>query len=115
MATHCGTLWLTCFQQFSTRRVAVSITSNISGGSRMTYRPFSGLGRFLLAACAFGLGAAPRGGKPPATTAPASGSNPSRVDVFMGYSYFGAHGRVQPEGIPYSSVNLGAIGSVAYY
>jgi hypothetical protein len=33
----------------------------------------------------------------------------------MGYSYFGAHGRVQPSGIPYSSINLGAIGSGAYY
>jgi len=43
------------------------------------------------------------------------GSNPSRFDVFLGYSYFGAHGRVQPAGIPYSSINLGAIGSGAYY
>ena len=33
----------------------------------------------------------------------------------MGYSYFGAHGRLQPAGIPYSSINLGAIGSGAYY
>jgi len=46
----------------------------------------------------------------------ASGSsNPSRVDIFMGYSYFGAHGRVQSPGLPYSSINLGAIGSGAYY
>jgi hypothetical protein len=37
------------------------------------------------------------------------------VDVFLGYSYFGAHGRVQPAGIPYSSVDEGAIGSGAYY
>jgi hypothetical protein len=37
------------------------------------------------------------------------------VDIFTGYSYFGAHGRLQPDGIPYSSVNLGAIGSGAYY
>src|ERR1039457_7660736 len=105
MATNCGTLWLTCFQQFSMQRVAVFITSNISGGSCMTYRPFSGLGRFLLAACAVSFGAATLGAQTPATTAPASGSNPSKVDVFVGYSYFGAHGRVQPEGIPYSSVN----------
>jgi hypothetical protein len=80
----------------------------------MTYRPFSGLGRFLLAACAVSLGAATLGAQTPAK-APASGSNPSKVDVFMGYSYFGAHGRVEPEALPYSSVNLGAIGSVAYY
>jgi hypothetical protein len=37
------------------------------------------------------------------------------VDIFTGYSYFGAHGLLQPQGIPYSSVNLGAIGSGAYY
>jgi hypothetical protein len=33
----------------------------------------------------------------------------------MGYSYFGAHGQVKPPGIAYSSINLGAIGSGAYY
>ncbi len=33
----------------------------------------------------------------------------------MGYSYFGAHGQVKPAGISYSSINVGAIGSVAYY
>jgi outer membrane protein OmpA-like peptidoglycan-associated protein len=43
------------------------------------------------------------------------GVNPSRVDVFTGYSYFGAHGQLKPAGINYSSVDLGAIGSGAYY
>ena len=81
----------------------------------MTYRPFRSLGRFLLAACAVSLGVASLGAQTPAATAPVSGLNPSRVDIFMGYSYFGAHGRVQPSGIPYSSINLGAIGSGAYY
>jgi hypothetical protein len=81
----------------------------------MVYRPLRSLGRFVLAACAVSLGAASLGAQTPATTAPASGPNPSRVDIFMGYSYFGAHGRVQPAGIPYSSVNEGAIGSGAYY
>ncbi len=51
---------------------------------------------------------------PNAPTASGS-SNPSRVDVFTGFSYFGAHGRVQTPGLPYSSINLGAIGSGAYY
>jgi hypothetical protein len=37
------------------------------------------------------------------------------VDIFLGYSYFGAHGQVKPAGISYSSVNLGAIGSGAYF
>jgi hypothetical protein len=81
----------------------------------MTYRPFRSLGRFLLAACAVSLGVVNLNAQTPAPTAPASGSNPSRVDIFTGYSYFGAHGRLQPSAIPYSSINLGAIGSVAYY
>ncbi len=42
-------------------------------------------------------------------------NNPSRVDVFLGYSYFGAHGQLKPQGIRYSSVDEGAIGSGAYY
>ena len=50
----------------------------------------------------------------PSTTAP-GGINPSRVDVFLGYSYFGAHGQVKPAGIAYSSINEGGLGSVAYY
>jgi hypothetical protein len=80
----------------------------------MTYRPFRSLGRFSLAACAVSLGVATLGAQT-APTAPASGSNPSRVDIFMGYSSFGAHGQVKPAGLPYSSVNYGAIGSGAYY
>jgi hypothetical protein len=43
------------------------------------------------------------------------GPNPSRVDIFTGYSYFGAHGKLNPPGINYSSINEGAIGSGAYY
>jgi hypothetical protein len=35
--------------------------------------------------------------------------------VFLGYSYFGAHGQVKPAGINYSSIDVGAIGSGAYY
>ncbi len=81
----------------------------------MTYRPFRSLGRFLLAACAVSLGAASMGAQTPASTPAAPGSNPSRFDVFLGYSYFGAHGRVNPVGLPYSSINYGAIGSGAYY
>jgi hypothetical protein len=80
----------------------------------MIYRPLRSLGRFVLAACAVGLGAASLGAQTPATPAPAW-SSPSRFDVFTGYSYFGAHGQVQPFGLPYSSINLGAIGSGAYY
>jgi OmpA family len=79
----------------------------------MVYRPLHFVGRFGLAACAVSLGVASLS----AQTAPSApvGPNPSRVDVFTGYSYYGAHGQVKPAGINYSSVNVGAIGSVAYY
>jgi hypothetical protein len=88
---------------------------NFSGGSRMVYRPFSSLGRFGLAACAVSLGVASLSAQTaPSTTAPV-GPNPSRVDVFLGYSYFGAHGQLKPQNINYSSINYGATGSVAYY
>ncbi len=80
----------------------------------MVYRPFSKLSRLVLAACAVGVGVGSLNAQ--TTGAPAlSGVNPSRVDVFLGYSYFGAHGQVKPAGISYSSINAGAIGSVAYY
>ncbi|MDW5264367.1 MULTISPECIES: hypothetical protein [Acidobacteriaceae] len=80
----------------------------------MVHRPFRSVGRFVLAACAVSLGVATLGAQTPSTTAPL-GPNPSRVDIFTGYSYFGAHGQVKPAGINYSSVDLGAIGSGAYY
>jgi hypothetical protein len=80
----------------------------------MSYSPFRNLGRFLLAVCAVSVGAASLSAQTTATPA-LGGANPSRFDVFLGYSYFGAHGQVKPAGLPYSSVNLGAIGSGAYY
>jgi outer membrane protein OmpA-like peptidoglycan-associated protein len=80
----------------------------------MVYRPFRNVGRFVLAACAVSLGVASLGAQTPGTTAPL-GPNPSRIDVFLGYSYFGAHGKVQPAGVNYSSIDYGAIGSGAYY
>ncbi len=79
----------------------------------MVYRPFRSIGRFVLAACAVSLGVASLSAQTAPT--PPMGANPSRVDVFTGYSYYGAHGQVKPAGINYSSVNVGAIGSVAYY
>jgi outer membrane protein OmpA-like peptidoglycan-associated protein len=80
----------------------------------MVYSPFRSFGRFVLAACAVSLGVASLGAQTPSTAAPV-GVNPSRVDVFTGYSYFGAHGQLKPAGINYSSIDLGAIGSGAYY
>lgn len=81
----------------------------------MVYRPLQNIGRLLLAACAVSFGAASLNAQSaPSTTAP-MGPNPSRVDIFMGYSYYGAHGQLKPAGIAYSSIDLGAIGSGAYY
>ena len=82
----------------------------------MVYRPFRTISRFLLAASAVGLGVGSVNAQTaaPGTAAP-GGINPSRVDVFLGYSYFGAHGQLKPQGITYSSINVGAIGSGAYY
>jgi hypothetical protein len=78
----------------------------------MSYRPFRSISRFLLAACAVSLGTVSLSAQ---TTAPAPENNPSRMDVFMGYSYFGAHGEIKPQAIKYSSIDVGAIGSGAYY
>ena len=81
----------------------------------MVYRPLRSIGRFGLAACAVSLGVASLSAQTaPSTTAPV-GPNPSRVDIFVGYSYFGAHGQVKPAGINYSSINVGGIASGAYY
>jgi outer membrane protein OmpA-like peptidoglycan-associated protein len=81
----------------------------------MSYRPFRNIGRLLLAACAVSLGVASLSAQSaPSTTAP-DGANPSRLDIFMGYSYYGAHGQVTPANIRYSSIDEGAILSGAYY
>jgi len=79
----------------------------------MVYRPFRSLGRLALAACVVSLGVASLGAQ--TAPAPTLGLNPSRIDVFTGYSYFGAHGQIKPGYINYSSINYGAIGSGAYY
>lgn len=82
----------------------------------MSYRPFRNIGRFVLAACAVSLGASSLSAQSaPSTPPPPTGPNPSRVDIFMGYSYFGAHGQVKPANIRYSSIDEGAMLSGAYY
>ncbi|HEY8996724.1 MAG TPA: OmpA family protein [Edaphobacter sp.] len=80
----------------------------------MVHSPLRSLGRFALAACAVSLGVASLGAQTSSPAAP-SGANPSRFDLFTGYSYFGAHGQLKPAGINYSSVDVGAIASGAYY
>ncbi len=73
------------------------------------------LGRYLMAACAVGLVAASLSAQTPAAPAATSGTNPSRVDIFLGYSYFGTASKVSPAGISYSSITGGVIASGAYY
>lgn len=80
----------------------------------MVYSPKRIFGRFVLAACAVSLGVASLGAQTPSAAAPV-GANPSRFDLFTGYSYFGAHGQLKPLGVNYSSIDMGAIGSGAYY
>jgi outer membrane protein OmpA-like peptidoglycan-associated protein len=77
----------------------------------MSYK-FRNIGRLLLAASTISLGVASVGAQ--STTAPGE-VNPSRFDLFMGYSYFGAHGVVKPANIRYSSIDEGAMLSGAYY
>ena len=79
----------------------------------MFFQSFRQVGLSLLAASAVSLGAVSLGAQ--TAPAPPAGPNPSRVDIFTGYSYFGPHGTVKPAGTSYSSVNYGAIGSGAYY
>ncbi len=77
----------------------------------MSYRPFRNIGRLALAACAVSFGVASAGAQSTLPNAP----NPSRVDIFTGYSYYGLHSVNQPSGEQFGSVNEGAIGSGAYY
>jgi outer membrane protein OmpA-like peptidoglycan-associated protein len=89
----------------------------------MHSRPLSSVSRILLVGCAVGLGASSLFGQSstPAPAAPAE-APVSRIDVFTGYSYLAPHGTVntpQADGSyfsdRYSSIDYGAIASVAYY
>ncbi len=77
----------------------------------MSYRPFRNIGRLALAACAVSFGVASAGAQSTLPNAP----NPSRVDIFAGYSYYGLHSDNKPSGEQFGSVDYGAIGSGAYY
>lgn len=82
----------------------------------MEFTKLRSCGRLLTAACVLGLGTtvlmAQQASTTPAAPMPA-GVNPSRVDIFAGYSYLAPHGNIN--GAKYNSVNVGAIGSGAYY
>src|SRR5487761_1160497 len=101
----------------------------------MEYLKLRSHGRWIVAACVLGLGtsaltaqqASPSGASssttpstttpsttaPSAATKPMTGVNPSKVDIFAGFSYLAPHGTIN--GVKYNAVNLGAIGSGAYY
>jgi hypothetical protein len=92
----------------------------------MHFRPFSYWGRTLLAGCATLLVASlvlgQSSSQVPSAPAPQGDQYASRWDVFMGYSYLAPHGSVTTTtgsgavySPSYSSINEGAIGSVAYY
>ncbi|MHB1936710.1 MAG: OmpA family protein [Acidobacteriaceae bacterium] len=78
-------------------------------------------GRWIAAVCVLGLGttlmaqqaASTSSSTAPNAPAPSTTINPSRVDIFLGYSYLAPHGYVN--GSRYQDVNLGAIGSGAYF
>jgi len=89
----------------------------------MHSRPLSSVSRILLVGCAVGLGASSLFGQSstPAPAAPAE-APVSRIDVFTGYSYLAPHGTVNTPladgttfSTRYSSIDYGAIASVAYY
>jgi outer membrane protein OmpA-like peptidoglycan-associated protein len=86
----------------------------------MHSRLLTSLSRILLVGCAVGVGASSMYGQSSTSTPPEAPT--SRIDVFLGYSYLAPKGSVatpQADGTTftdsYSSINAGAIGSVAYY
>jgi outer membrane protein OmpA-like peptidoglycan-associated protein len=89
----------------------------------MHSRFLNSLSRILLVGCAVGVGASSMYGQTSSSTPAAPAEAPiSRIDVFLGYSYLAPKGSVTtplPDGTSftssYSSINAGAIGSVAYY
>lgn len=90
----------------------------------MNSRPSSSLSRILLVACVALFGTTALFGQSSGSTTAAAPSqpSPSRIDIFTGYSYLAPHATVRtqlPDGSTYvdklSSIDEGAIGSVAYY
>jgi len=91
----------------------------------MQVRQFNSILRVVLAAGALGaasIAVAQTSTPPPAPTPQiaAPESPASRMDIFLGYSYFAPHGSVHNSPVPvgslsYKSVNSGAIGSVSYF
>jgi hypothetical protein len=89
----------------------------------MHSRLLTSVSRILLVGCAVGIGASCTYAQTSSSTPAAPAEPPvSRIDVFLGYSYLAPKGSVATpltDGTTfsdsYSSVDYGAIGSVAYY
>jgi hypothetical protein len=95
----------------------------------MEYSKLRSKSRLIAAICVLGLGTtlmaqqtsssstdtpnAPSPATQNMAAKPAPGVNPSRIDIFLGYSYLSPHGYIQGE--RYRDVNIGAIGSGAFY
>jgi hypothetical protein len=93
----------------------------------MEYSKLRSKSRLIAALCVLGLGTtlmaqsssssdAPNAPTPAAQNSaakPIAGVNPSRIDIFLGYSYLSPHGYANGE--RFRDVNIGAIGSGAYY
>ncbi len=87
----------------------------------MEYSKLRTKGRWIAAVCVLGLGttlmaqdaATSSSSAAPMAPAPSKTINPSRADIFLGYSYLAPNSYVN--GSKYAAVNLGAIGSGAYY
>lgn len=92
----------------------------------MEHSKLRSYGRWIVATCVLGLGTtvlmaqqtSSSSGTSSSTAQstaakPVAGVNPSRADIFAGYSYLAPHGNINGE--KYNSVNAGAIGSGAYY
>ena len=77
--------------------------------------------RMMVAACALGVGTAALAQTAAPAPAPAPAStqvNPSRIDVFLGYSYLAPHGTLKNQlfgDTPFASIDYGAIGSGTYF
>jgi len=96
--------------------------SVVAEDRRMNTRPLSSFSRILLAGCAVALGASTLYAQSSNTLPSAPREHISRTDVFLGYSYVAPHATVNTtltDGSTFSdnlsSIDEGAIGSVAYY
>jgi outer membrane protein OmpA-like peptidoglycan-associated protein len=89
----------------------------------MHSRFLTSLSRILLVGCAVGIGASSMYGQSSSSTPAAPAEQPvSRIDIFAGYSYLAPKGTVTTPLVDgttfsdtYSSIDLGAIASGAYY